>query len=231
MKRILVIGNSDGIGLATTRMLLQQGWSVTGLSRRPSLINNPGYHHTVLDVTAPELRQTLAGLLVSRGPFDVCLYCAGIGEPLSLEDLGPEARTLEVNLMGAIVVAEMLVPAMVQAGTGHLVVLSSLGDGLLEPAAPSYFASKAGLSSYFEALGLRLKRRGVAVTNIRFGFVDTKMAKGERRPLQISADRAAAVILRVLKTRPLRCSYPWSMALFVGLLRWCQQWKVRWASW
>ena len=230
MKRILVIGNSDGIGLATTRLLLQQGWSVTGLSRRPSPLTDSSYHHTVLDVAAPELRTTLTELMATRGPFDVCLYCAGIGEPLLVTDLRPEVRTLEVNLMGAIIVAEVLVPTMVQAGAGHLVVLSSLGDGLLMPTAPAYYASKAGMSAYFESLGLRLKRRGVAVTNIRFGFVDTKLAKSKWRPFQLSAERAAAVIVHTLNTRPLRCSYPWAMAWLVGVMRWCQQWQVRWHS-
>lgn len=231
MKKILVIGNSDGIGLATSRLLLQQGWIVTGLSRRASPISDPGYQHTVLDVTAAELRTVLTALQAARGPFDACLYCAGIGEPLVLPDLQPEVRTVEVNLLAALVVAEVLLPAMVQAGAGHLIVLSSMADAVLMPTAPAYGASKAGLSSYFEALGLRLRRRGVAVTNLRFGYVDTKMAKAKQRPLQVSVDRAAAVVMRTLRDRPLRRSYPWPMAWLVGLLRWWQQWQVRWRSW
>ena len=44
-------------------------------------------------------------------------------------------------------------------------------------AAPSYSASKAGLSSWLGGLALALRPRGVHVTNVRLGFVDTKMAK------------------------------------------------------
>jgi len=230
VKKILVIGNSDGIGLATTRLLLQQGWSVTGLSRRASPISDPGYQHTVLDVSAAELRAVLSELQTSRGPFDVCLYCAGIGEPLVIPELAPEVQTVEVNLVAPLVVAEVLLPAMVQAHAGHLIVLSSMADSVLMPTAPAYGASKAGLSSYFESLGLRLRRRGVAVTNIRFGFVDTKMAKAKQRPFQVSVERAAAVVMRALRQRPLRISYPWPMAWLVAMWHWWQQWQVRWRS-
>jgi len=230
VKKILVIGNSDGIGLATTRLLLQQNWMVTGLSRRASSITDPNYQHTVLDVTAAELRTVLTELQAARGPFDSCLYCAGIGEPLVLPDLQPELRTVEVNLLAALVVAEVLLPAMVQARSGHLIVLSSMADIVLMPTAPAYGASKAGLSNYFESLGLRLRRRGVAVTNIRFGYVDTKLAKAKQRPFQVSVDRAAAVVMRALRDRPLRRSYPWTMAWLVAVMHCWQQWQVRWRS-
>jgi NAD(P)-dependent dehydrogenase (short-subunit alcohol dehydrogenase family) len=227
MPRALLIGNSAGIGLALTRLLLEEGWQVTGLSRSPSPCSGGGYHHVVLDVCASEVRETLAALHATRGPFDACVYCAGIGEEVDPTDLRPDTRVFQVNLMGAMAAAEVLVPAMVAARAGHLVVLSSLADELVSADAPSYSASKAALSSYFEGLALKLRPLGVAVTTIRFGFVDTKMAKAPVRPFMVTPERAAAVVRRALRTRRLRVSYPWRTALLAGLLRWVTRWRLR----
>jgi NAD(P)-dependent dehydrogenase (short-subunit alcohol dehydrogenase family) len=227
MPRALLIGNSDGIGLATTRLLLEEGWQVTGLSRSASPCSGAGYHHVVLDVCAPELRETLQALLATRGPFDACIYCAGIGVELTPDDLRPDARVFEVNLMAAVATATVVIPAMVTARAGHFVVLSSLADELVSAAAPSYCASKAALSSYFEGLALALRPHGVAVTNVRFGFVDTKMARAPVRPFMITPARAAAVVRRALRRRRVRVSYPWRTAVLVRLLRWVTTWRLR----
>jgi short-subunit dehydrogenase len=160
----------------------------------------------------------------------VCIYCAGIGAPVHLDNLAPDITVFGVNLMGAVVTAAAVIPAMVNAGAGHFIVLSSQADELLSPQAPSYATSKAGLSSYFESLALALQDTGVAVTNIRFGFVDTKMANAELRPFLISSDKAAAIVLGALRTRPIRITFPLRMALLVWILRFISKWRVRWFS-
>jgi short-subunit dehydrogenase len=212
--KALVIGASDGIGAATARRLAADGWGVTTLSRRAADI--------VCDVTDPAYRATLASVIAERGPFRVCVYCPGIGDRLSWSDLAAEARVFEVNLMGAVATAEVMLPAMLAANEGHLVVLSSLADELISPESPSYNASKAAMTSYFEGLARALRRRGspIAVTNVRFGFVDTKMAKSETKPFLIRADDAAEVIVRALRKRPVRVTHPLRMAILVRLLRW-----------
>ena len=67
---------------------------------------------------------------------------------------------------------------MVKRGQGHFIGVSSLANELLSAEAPSYHASKAGFFNYLGVLALALKPKGVHVTNVRFGFVNTKMAKG-----------------------------------------------------
>jgi NAD(P)-dependent dehydrogenase (short-subunit alcohol dehydrogenase family) len=79
-------------------------------------------------------------------------------------------------------------------------------------------ASKAGLSSYLGGLALALRPRGVQVTNVRFGFVDTKMAKYHVRPFMITAERAAGVVVRCLRRRPAQVTYPRRMGALVWLL-------------
>jgi NAD(P)-dependent dehydrogenase (short-subunit alcohol dehydrogenase family) len=229
VKRALLLGSSSGIGLATTRALLVEGWTVTGVARSPSPVEHARHEHVALDLTSPNLRATLEELVARRGPFDACLWCAGIGEPLDLARLNQDLRVFEVNLLAAVVAAGVLLPEMVQAGAGHFLVLSSLSDELVSAEAPSYAASKAALSSYFEGLALALRPSGVAVTNVRFGFVDTRMAKAAVRPFLISPETAATVILRALERRPLRISYPRRMAILVRLLAWATRLRIAWA--
>ena len=109
---------------------------------------------------------------------------------------------------GLVKTASVLIPFMVKRGSGHLLGLSSLADDMLSPQAPSYHASKAGFSVYLESLALALKPTGVSVTNVRFGFVDTKMAKGDVKPFMMPPEQAAEHLMRCLERRPVRYSAP-----------------------
>jgi NAD(P)-dependent dehydrogenase (short-subunit alcohol dehydrogenase family) len=216
-RRALVVGNTDGIGLALTRRLLGEGWAVAGLSRRASPLGEaPGYRHAMADIATNEFGAALRTLVTSEGPFDVCVYCAGTGDLLDLGDLTGEARTFSVNLLGAVETAAVVLPSMLATGRGHFLGLSSIGDGV-SPDAPSYSASKAGLSAYLEGLALAARPRGVQVTNVRLGFVNTKMAKAKVRPFMMTTERAVDVIVRCLRTRPARLTYPKRMAALVWL--------------
>jgi NAD(P)-dependent dehydrogenase (short-subunit alcohol dehydrogenase family) len=224
-RHALIIGNSDGIGLHSTRRLLDRGWQVTGVSRRASPVGHAGYQHHVLDVTQRDYVERLCAIL-GQGPVDTCIYCAGIAGPPDPRNLGSDVHVFDVNLMGALRTAEVVVPAMVAAGRGHLVVLSSQADAMVLPGFPSYAASKAALSSYFEGLGLALRPHGVAVSNLRFGFVDTKMARATVRPFMYTLDQAVDVVESVLRKRPLRLTRPLSVAVMVRLLACFGRWRV-----
>lgn len=204
----LVIGNSDGIGLALTRELLRRGWTVSGISRSPTPITHDACRHIVADAGDPGFSVLLRSLLDQGEPVDLCVYCAGVGEHLDLSDMSGEPRIFEVDLVGMIRTAAEVIPRMVRRGGGHLIGLSSLADQMLSAEAPSYHAAKAGFSSYLEGLALALRGSGVAATNVRFGFVDTKMAKGDRKPLMMSVDRAVRHLMRCLELRPARYTAP-----------------------
>lgn len=212
----LLIGNSDGIGLEATRRLLGSGWEVIGVSRSDSPIEDPHYVHNVADVTSPEYLTVLENLEA----IDLCIYCAGIGELMDPTDMSHEVHVVDVNLMGMIRTAAAVIPPMVRRGRGHFIGLSSLADELLSAEAPSYHASKAGFSSYLESLALALRPKGVHVTNLRFGFVDTKMAKGDRKPLLMTVARAADHLERCIERRPRVYTAPRAAIPLVKLLRW-----------
>lgn len=213
----VVVGNSDGIGLALTRRLLTEGWSVTGLSRSMSPVTHDRYVHYVIDVTGSDFTAVLEAVV--REGVDVCVYASGVGEALDHTDFAAQTRTLEVNLTGAARTVEVVLPSMIRAGRGHLVGLSSLADVLISADSPAYAASKAGLSSYFRGLARALKPHGVQVTTVRFGFVDTKMAKGPTRPMMLSTDKAVDILMRCLRTRSTVVSRPRRMAALVRVVR------------
>jgi short-subunit dehydrogenase len=217
--RALLVGNTDGIGLAVSRRLLADGWDVTGISRSASQIEQRSYAHHVADVTSPEYPELL-DQLAGASEFDVCGYFAGVGELIDLASMEKEVYVVDVNLLGMIRTVAGIVPGMARRGRGQFIGVSSLADELLSKEAPSYHASKAGFSSYLGSLALTLKPMGVAVTNVRFGFVDTKMAKGDRRPLMMTVEQAADHVERCILTRPRVHVAPRAAVPLVKLRKW-----------
>ena len=200
--RALLIGNSDGIGLALTRQLLERGFAVTGVSKSPSPIARETYRHAVHDVLSPAFGTELDAILPS-GRLHLCVYCAGIGDRFAVDGLQLDVATLGVNLVGLVRTVERVLPRMVAEGSGVLAGLSSLSDLMPSREAPAYAASKAGMSYYLEGLAGAVRKTGVSVVNVRLGFVDTKMAKAPWKPWMISPEEAARRILgALLRDRP-----------------------------
>lgn len=224
--KALIIGNSDGIGLAATKELLKRGWKVVGISRSDSPIEDPSYEHIVAKVQDDEYSVRLKLVLEKGEPVDLCVYCVGIGEMLDLSNMEGETKIVEVNLLGMVKTASCVIPLMVERGKGHFIGLSSVGDEMVSPEAPSYYASKAGLSNYLEGLALALRSTGVHVSNVRFGFVDTKMAKGDVRPFMMGVDRAVQHLLSCIKKKPIRYTAPWIAIPMVKLRSWMLRLKI-----
>jgi short-subunit dehydrogenase len=218
--KALLIGNSDGIGLATTKELLKQGWEVIGISRSNSPIADSNYKHLVTAVQKDEFPAKLKSILQKSTPIDLCIYCAGIGELLDPCNMENEVEVIEVNLLGMVRTASQVIPLMVERGEGHFIGISSVADELLSPEAPSYHASKAGFSNYLESLALALKPKGVYVTNLRFGFVQTKMAKSEVKPIMMSVDQAAQHVITCINKKPIRYTAPKVVIPLIKLRKW-----------
>ena len=215
----LIVGNSDGIGLAVTRRLLDRGWHVTGVSRSVSPVGHAYYTHHVADVSRDDFMEVLRKQLEAGVP-DLFIYSAGIGELCDPRSMEHEVRVIEVNLMGLVRALSLVAPAMVERGSGYIIGISSLADELLSAEAPSYHASKAGFTSYLGSLNLALKPHGVHVTAIRFGFVDTKMAKGDVKPLMMSVERAVRHIERCIERKPALYTAPRPAVPLVKFRKW-----------
>jgi NAD(P)-dependent dehydrogenase (short-subunit alcohol dehydrogenase family) len=181
------------------------------------------HRHIVIDVTSDAFRPTLATLLDQEPEIRTVIHCAGVGSGFDPNDFSGELRCFRTNLHSVVELCAEVIPRWRSAGGGHLVVLSSLADGFVAPGSPSYVASKIALSRYLRGLGLRLRRDGISVTNVRFGFVDTKMAKARWKPLQWTTERAARTVLQVLRRPvPVR-SRPRTIALLCLAGEWLQR--------
>jgi len=203
----LLIGNSDGIGLAATKRLLAAGWKIFGISRSESSIIDTSYQHRIADVRERKFKELLAELCREASP-DLCIYFVGIGEELDLLDMSREPEIFDVNLIGMVRTAAAVIPQMIRKEKGHFIGVSSFADELLSAEAPSYHASKAGFSSYLRSLAIATAPLGVQVTNIRYGFVDTKMAKGDFKPFMMSAEKAVDHLEKCIRKTPVNYAAP-----------------------
>jgi short-subunit dehydrogenase len=176
--------------------------------------------------------------MTNKSPGSVCVSKVGsireseqvtntaIGSELRLPDLSQEAHVIEVNFTAMVRTLAALTPDWLQRGNGHFIGLSSLADDFYNPDAPSYTASKAGFSNYLVSMGLKLRSHGIYVTNIRFGFVDTKLPKASWKPLMMTADQAATYVLKCLRTRPIQLSVPKIAGAAIHAIRWVQSVRI-----
>jgi short-subunit dehydrogenase len=208
LKSALIIGNSDGIGLGLTKRLLDLGWKVKGISRSDSQIEHKNHDHIICKVEASDYIDRLKSAVKNTKKIDLCVYCVGVGELLDFSNMQKEAQIIDVNLLALVHSMSVVIPAMLKNSSGQFIGLSSVADAMISAEAPSYHASKAGFSNYLEGMALALKPEGIFITNIRFGFVDTKMAKGDVRPFMMSVERTTDHILKCMDKKPVRYTAP-----------------------
>lgn len=217
--RALFIGNSDGIGLATTKRLLNSGWHIDGISRSQSSISHEAYQHQIADVSDSNYPKLLSRL-TNDNTYDLCMYFAGIGELLNPADMSMEPEIFNVNLMGMVKTAAAVIPPMVKSNNGHFIGISSIADELVSAEAPSYHASKAGFTNYLNGLALALNPKGVFITNVRFGYVDTKMAKGRIKPFMMTVEKAVDHLEICLSKKPINYIAPKAIVPLIKFRKW-----------
>lgn len=190
MPTALVTGASSGIGRCVVTRLLDSGWEVIGVARRAAEIPERATA-VALDLSDPEAiaaafdEAPLAGVRV-----DAFVHCAGYGDfaPLELTPLADAARQLQVNVLSAIGVLQEIVPGMRAAGSGRVVLVSSIASRFSSPMAGWYHASKATLESVADTLRLELAPFGIDVAVVQPGPVATPWHVGALAALR---DRTA----------------------------------------
>ncbi len=111
------------------------------------------------------------------GSIDILVASAGICGLATVDDLRVEKleEIVQVNFLGVVYTIEAVLPEMLRRKSGHLVGISSLAAFRGLPFEGAYCASKAALAAYLESLRPALRRRGIAVTTIFPGFVQTPL--------------------------------------------------------
>ncbi len=186
--KAIIIGASSGIGEALAVKLAEEGYELGLTARRYDLLE--GLAKKIKTKTFIEkmdvsdfdsARMCLNNLFIKMKDIDLVIISAGTGHINESLDFKPEQETIDVNVTGFVNLADCAYAYFQKRGSGQLAGISSIGALRGNPVAPAYNASKAFVSNYLE--GLKVKsykgKENIFITDIRPGFVDTAMAKGE----------------------------------------------------
>ena len=209
MKKALVIGASSGIGLEVARLLAADGYHVGISGRREKLLeelkseNPENYSVFTFDVTALNNSFELNTISEQMGQIELIVHCAGHGEINKELEFEIENDTNKLNVLAFTEVVGWAYNYFKKAGGGQLAVITSIAGIRGGRVAPAYNASKAYQISYLEALRQKAKRKKIpmTITDIRPGFVDTKMAKGGGKFWVVPVKKAARQIYADIKAR------------------------------
>jgi len=171
-KVVLITGTSRGLGLELANYFLSQGWLVIGISRSKAPIFSDRYKHYNLDITDYE---SLSNSLTEITHIDVVINNAAIFklEQFEKTDIDIIDSILDTNLKGSIYVTKCSLTKMVKGG--KIIFVNSVA-GLNDIENQSiYSASKHGLTSFANILGKELNLRGISVTSIHPGGINTTL--------------------------------------------------------
>jgi short-subunit dehydrogenase len=233
-KVAVITGASSGIGHALARALATEGYRVGLMARRGNLLDEVARairagggiaEVATADVTHRELlRDAVHELAEQLGPIDLMIANAGVGMPTLLDPFNTAdvEEMFQVNVLGVIYAFEAVIPSMLARRTGHLAAISSLAGDKGLPGESAYCASKAAVNTYMDGLRIRVRSEGIAVTTICPGFVQTPMTAVNDFPMPfvLSAEAAAARIIRALRERRKVVRFPWQTSFLMRLARW-----------
>ena len=178
MSSVLITGASKGIGRAIALELSRRGHRVIATARNPeALADLPVDRRLRLDVTDQDSVETA---IRDAGEVDVLISNAGetVRAPLETVPLEEVERLFRLNTVGALRVAQAVLPAMRERGSGHLVFVSSIQGRLVLPIIGPYAASKWALEALAETLAIETGHFGVRVSIVQPGAVSS--GGGER---------------------------------------------------
>lgn len=212
-RSILITGASSGIGTALAQLYAAPGIRLALGGRNEERLEKvaAACRARGADVSAKIIDVRERGPIAAwiraaddEQPIDLAIASAGITSGLGLGRLreDPEAvrAMLSINLMGVINTAEPVIERLCRHGSGRIALMGSIAAIRGLPSCPAYCAAKAAVHAYAEALRGGLASQGVGVSLIVPGFVATALNQDivSPKPLQISAERAAAIIRRGL---------------------------------
>jgi NAD(P)-dependent dehydrogenase (short-subunit alcohol dehydrogenase family) len=221
----LVTGGSSGIGAATARALTAAGARVLIAGRDPArlaaIAGQTGGIALTGDLAAPDgpaglaaaAQRAAAALPPAPGAgggaagVDILVNNAGLGWAGPIGDMTAEkiAELVAVNLTAPILLTRLLVPGMIARGRGRVVFVSSIAAATGVRGEAVYSATKAGLVMFADSLAYELDGRGVRVSVIVPGVIDTPFFDrrgrpyGRKRPGPQPPERVARAIVSGLE--------------------------------
>ena len=203
---VWIVGASTGIGRATASLLHAKGARVAVSARSAAGLEafteaHPGALGLALDVTdAASVTAAAARLVEAFGVPDLAFACAGHYKPQRATefDIVEMKRHLDINYTGTLHVIDAVLPRMLARGRGHVSLMGSVAGYRGLPQALAYGPTKAALNNLAEVMYLDLHDKGLAVSIVNPGFVDTPLTAQNRfrMPALMTADDAAREIVR-----------------------------------
>lgn len=208
MKKALIIGASSGIGLALTKAMLQRNYRALGCGRNEQALAQiktefpDSFDYQILDIRETlTLDQNLEQAVSKLDGMDICVISSGVSIRNPELNWEIEKNVVETNVVGFSQAAIFAANYFRNQKSGHLVGISSVAKYFGNPN-PAYNASKAFEAIYLDGLRLRLERRGIYVTTVLPGFVETPMTEDQpRRFWSANAGVAAKQMLRAIENK------------------------------
>lgn len=194
MKTALVTGAARGIGLATARQFLDQGWRVILLDRdAPALLEAveglAHGHACICDVSQPEQVNAMVAEHFPEGAeLHALVNNAGVAEfgPIEEADFARWRRVMETNLDGVFLMSQACTPAL-RVGQGAIVNIASISGLRASTLRVAYGTSKAGVMHLTQQQAVELGEYGVRANCVCPGPVATKLAMAVHSPQIIAA--------------------------------------------
>ena len=233
----IVVGASSGVGAEIARQLASRGCAVALLGRRAAELQAVAAQIAAAGrgraiTRAHDVREheqvpaLLEELIAELGGLDLLVYAAGIMNlPREGEyDAVRDRDEVTVNLLGAMAWTAPVAARFEAKRAGTIVAISSIAGERGRRTFPAYSTSKAGLSTWMEALRNRVSRHGVNVVTVKPGFMDTRVLdQVERKPkgaLLTSPERGAELILAAARRGGSPSVFiPWTWWLVAMVLR------------
>ncbi|APE18477.1 SDR family oxidoreductase [Mycolicibacterium sp.] len=235
-QRILITGASSGLGAGMARAFAAKGRDLALCARRVDRLDelkaelaqrHPNITVAVaaLDVNDhDQVPKVFAELSDQLGGIDRVIVNAGIGKgaPLGSGKLWANKATIETNLVSALVQIETALEMFAGAGSGHLVLISSvMGNRGVPGIKAAYAASKAGLTSLGESLRAEYASGPITVSVIEPGYIESEMtAKSKTTMLMVDTDTGVRQIVAAIERESGRAIVPaWPWIPLVALMK------------
>lgn len=207
-KTALITGGSSGIGLASAKLLRDEGARVAITGRDPVKLAQAqealGGDALAIRSDAgsvAEIESLMARIGEHYGRLDILFLNAGIWKPVSIEEAS-EAQfdeTMAINFKGAYFAIQKALPIF--SDQASVIIHSSIHNRKGSPNYSIYAASKAALRSLTQSMGLALIGRGVRVNAICSGPIDTPMFYRGGIPTEVIQPRLDALAQRSPRKR------------------------------
>jgi short-subunit dehydrogenase len=188
MKRAIIIGATSGIGREMVEVLVGHGYLVGAMGRRDTLLAELKAEHagkvlvSRLDVTeTATVVEKLSNLARELGGLELLILSSGTGHVNHSLDFALEKDAVDTNVLPFTLIAGWTFAFFQKQGAGHLVAITSIAGLRGGRHAPAYNATKAFQIRYLEGLRAKARKEGlpIVITDVRPGFMDTAMAKGD----------------------------------------------------